>query len=185
MSVDLTKSVSPFFLNEKLKRFAWSYIFWPICRYIPTRLGNRLRIFILRLFGAKIGTRCLIESGCLFWLPWKLDLADYVAIGRSVEVYNYGLVRVGRMTVISQYCYLCTGSHDYTHPHMPLVWSEIKIGSEAWVAAGAWIMPGVEIGDGTVIGARSLVTKSMPSWSVCVGNPCIPTKTRILKNLLE
>ncbi|WP_406565309.1 LbetaH domain-containing protein [Acinetobacter chinensis] len=33
-------------------------------------------------------------------------------------------------------------------------------------------MPGVTIGDDTVIGAGSVVTRSIPSGVVAVGNPC-------------
>jgi acetyltransferase-like isoleucine patch superfamily enzyme len=43
--------------------------------------------------------------------------------------------------------------------------------------------PGVSIGRGAVIGARAVVTKSMPAWMVCAGNPCKPLKRREIKNL--
>jgi putative colanic acid biosynthesis acetyltransferase WcaF len=181
MNIDLTKSVSPFSKREKLRRLLWSYFVWPSVRFLPRRLGSRLRVAALRLFGARIGECCLIERGVQVWLPWQLELEGFVAIGRDVEIYNYGRVSVRRMTVISQYSYLCTGSHDYTHPHMPLIWRDIAIGSECWVAAGAFLGPGVEIGDGAVIGARSVVTKSMPARMICAGNPCKPIKPRNLR----
>jgi putative colanic acid biosynthesis acetyltransferase WcaF len=66
---------------------------------------------------------------------------------------------------------------------MPLVWDQIKIGSECWIAAGSWILPGVTVGNGAVIGARSLVNKSMPEWMVCAGHPCSPKKARIIQNI--
>ena len=100
-----------------------------------------------------------------------------------IHIYNYALVRINDMTVISQRCYLCTGSHDYTHPHMPLIWKPIVIGSECWVAAEAFIAPGVKIGNGVVIGARSVVTRNMPDWMVCAGNPCLPIKPRVIKTI--
>jgi putative colanic acid biosynthesis acetyltransferase WcaF len=181
--IDLTKSVSPFSSKEKLLRFFWSFLVWPIVRFIPFRPGSKLRVLALRAFGAKIGSYCLVEPGCKIWMPWNLTMIEYVAIGRNVEIYNYGMVSIGRMTVVSQYCYLCTGSHDYTHPHMPLIWDNITLGSEAWVAAGTWILPGVSVGDGTVIGARSLVAKNLPAWSVCAGHPCKVVKPRIVKGL--
>lgn len=48
----------------------------------------------------------------------------------------------------------------------------ISIGNNVWIGAGVSIMPGVTIGDDTVIGAGSVVTKSIPSKVVAVGNPC-------------
>ena len=58
----------------------------------------------------------------------------------------------------------------------------ITIGESVWVAAGAFVAPGVTIGAGAVIGARSVVTKDMPDWTVCAGNPCRPLKPRVLRD---
>jgi putative colanic acid biosynthesis acetyltransferase WcaF len=113
-------------------------------------------------------------------LPWELEVGEFSAIGNDVEIYNYARVRIGTMTMISQYSYLCTGSHDYEHPHMPLTWAPIDIGSECWIASGVFVGPGTEIGNGAVVGACSVVTKSMPEWMVCVGNPCRPLKPRVI-----
>jgi maltose O-acetyltransferase len=41
-------------------------------------------------------------------------------------------------------------------------------------------MAGVDIGEGCTIGAGAVVTRSIPSWSVAVGNPA-----RIVKVLEE
>lgn len=48
----------------------------------------------------------------------------------------------------------------------------VHIGNNVWIGAGVSIMPGVTIGDDTVIGAGSVVTRSIPSGVVAVGNPC-------------
>ena len=52
--------------------------------------------------------------------------------------------------------------------------SDIKpviIEDNVWIAARSIILPGVEIGKGSVIGAGSVVTRSIPPFSVVVGNP--------------
>jgi putative colanic acid biosynthesis acetyltransferase WcaF len=177
--IDLTKSGTRFSKKEKLFRIAWN-LAWMLVKYLPRQFSN-LRIIVLKLFGAKIGKQCLIESGVQIWLPNKLDLADYVAIGRKTEVYNYDLITIGSMTVISQYCYLICGTHDYEAYNMPLTWDKITIGSEVWIAAGTWIMPGVSIENGIVVGARSLVTKDLKEqWFVYAGHPCVKIKKREL-----
>ena len=48
----------------------------------------------------------------------------------------------------------------------------IKIGNNVWVGANSAILPEVEIGDNVIIGAGSIVTRSIPSNSIAVGNPC-------------
>lgn len=180
--IDLTKSTTSWSLAFKIKRGIWQWICSPIFLILP-RPANRSRIGLLRLMGAKIGHTCLIEPRVRVLMPWNLELGDFVVLGYDVEIYNYALVKIDDMTVISQRCYLCTGSHDYTHPYMPLIWKPIIIGSECWVAAESFLAPGVVIGNGSVIGARSVVTKIMPEWMVCAGNPCKPIKPRTIKLL--
>jgi putative colanic acid biosynthesis acetyltransferase WcaF len=179
MRIDLTKSVSPFSRAVKMRRALWN-VAWALVFWMP-RWGNTPRIWVLRAFGAKVEEGCLIERGVRIWMPWNLTLRGYVALGRGVEIYNYAMVDIGRMTVVSQYTYLCTGSHDHTHPHMPLIWKPITIGSECWVAAGVFVSPGVVIGDGAVVAAKSVVTRDVPPWTVAGGNPARPLKTRELK----
>ncbi len=48
---------------------------------------------------------------------------------------------------------------------------KIIIGNDVFIGTGAYILDGIEIGDGCIIGAKSIVTKSVPPYSVVVGNP--------------
>ena len=168
-------------LRTKLSRGAWNLCWLLLFRPTPKRMGNRWRLWLLRRFGAAIHGEALIHPSCRILIPANLELHDGVAIGEAVEIYNYGVVKIGRMTVISQYTYLCTGSHDYTDRQMPLVWAPITVGDNAWVAAGVFIAPGVSVGSGAVVGARSVVTKDLPDWTVCAGNPCRPLKPRVMR----
>lgn len=176
--IDLYKSNTKWSSRIKLARLLWNFSWLLFFRFTPKRLGNRWRVFLLRLFGASIEGDALILPSCKILQPWKLKLGKGSAIGAEVNIYNYDMVTIGDMSVISQYSYLCTGTHDFTHPYMPLIWKPISIGSECWIAADVYIGPGIIIHDGAVIGARSVVTKDIPEWTVCVGNPCKPIKIR-------
>lgn len=112
------------------------------------------------------------------WAPWNLVLKDECGIANDVILYSMGRITVGRRAVISQGAHLCAGTHDYSQAGFPLITMPITIGDNAWIAAEAFIHPGVRIGDGCVVGARSVVSKDMPSWMVCSGHPCIPLKER-------
>ena len=47
----------------------------------------------------------------------------------------------------------------------------VTIGNNCWIGEGALILPGVTIGDGCIIGGGAVVTKSVPGYSMAVGNP--------------
>jgi putative colanic acid biosynthesis acetyltransferase WcaF len=163
-----------------LRRALWQGLLTHLVRLLPRQL-NGLRIAILRAAGAKIGAHCLIMPGVKVLMPWNLTLEDCVALGVDVELYNHARILIRSNTLISQYSFLCTSSHDYTRPDMPLIYSDIEVGSECWIAAGVFVGPGVKIGNGSVIGARAVVSRSMPERMVCAGNPCRPIKPRVLR----
>lgn len=47
----------------------------------------------------------------------------------------------------------------------------IVIKDKAWIGFGVTILKGVTIGEGSIVGARSVVTKDVPSYCVVAGNP--------------
>jgi putative colanic acid biosynthesis acetyltransferase WcaF len=95
-----------------------------------------------------------------------------VAIGDHVEIYNPAQVSVADYAVISQGVYLCTASHDYRRWSFPLIEQPITIGAHVWVASRAIVQMGVILEEGCVVGAGSVVTRNLPAWTVCAGNPC-------------
>ena len=48
----------------------------------------------------------------------------------------------------------------------------VVIGDDVWIGGNSVINPGVTVGSNTVIGSGSVVTRSIPSGVIAVGNPC-------------
>lgn len=47
----------------------------------------------------------------------------------------------------------------------------IRIGNNVWIGFDACVLPGVTIGEGSIVGARSVVTASVPPYTIVAGNP--------------
>jgi len=180
--IEATMSVSVWPLRIKLARVAWG-LFSPLFWTMWGRLASGPRIWALRLFGARIAPSCLICGGVRVWMPWNLTMGKGSTLGPEVEVYNFASITIGEQATISQYVYLCSATHDYTRVDMPLVMFPISVGARAWVCARSFVGPRVTIGEGTVIGACSVVTRDMPAWSVCAGNPCHLIKARVMQGM--
>jgi putative colanic acid biosynthesis acetyltransferase WcaF len=169
-----------FSLKNRLSRVLWGIVATLLFHPSP-RPMHRWRSFLLRIFGAKVGSGVHVYPGTKIWAPWNLELADECGIAKGAILYSQGRITIGRRAVVSQGAHLVTGTHDYSSPGFPLVTMPIYVGDHAWIAAEAFVHPGVIIGEGCVIGARSVVTRSMPGWTVCSGHPCEPIKTRSFK----
>jgi acetyltransferase-like isoleucine patch superfamily enzyme len=53
----------------------------------------------------------------------------------------------------------------------------VRIEKGCWIGEKVIILPGVNIGKRSIIGAGSVVTKSIPEYSIAVGNPARVIKT--------
>ncbi|WP_105386087.1 LbetaH domain-containing protein [Neorhizobium alkalisoli] len=169
---------------QKIRRALWLIVWVVLFRPTPRGLMNFWRIFLLRAFGAKIGNGCRVAPSCSVWAPWNLEMGQYSVLGDGVDCYSMDKIRIGSKVAISQRSFLCTGTHDISSLRRPLITKPISIGDHCWVAAESMLMPGVTIGAGAVIGTRSLVSKSLPAWFVCVGHPCAPVRPRAIKEVL-
>lgn len=174
-----TYTSASFPLANRLQRVVWGLVYILLFRYSP-RPFHGWRTLLLRLFGAKIGKGVHVYPAVKIWAPWNIEIGDESGIANGVNLYSQGRITVGKRAVISQGTYICTGTHDYTRKGHPLYTLPIRIEAYAWVAADVFVHPGVTIAEGAVIGARSVVTKDMPAWTVCAGHPCKPIKERIM-----
>ena len=55
---------------------------------------------------------------------------------------------------------------------------DIVLGNDVWVGFEAVILAGVTIGDGAIIGARAVVTKDVPPYTIVGGVPARPIRAR-------
>lgn len=55
---------------------------------------------------------------------------------------------------------------------------DIVIGNDVWIGYEAVILAGVTVGDGAVIGARAVVTKDVPPYTIVGGVPAKPIRMR-------
>ena len=162
------------------KRIIWS-VASMFFRYSP-RTAFAYRIYILRMFGAKIGKQVHVYSTARIAFPWNLEVDDWSALGENTLIYSVGKIVIGKKVTISQNAHLCAATHDFTNISLPIVTQQITIHDQVWVAADAFIAPGIIIGEGAIIGARSAVFKNVEPWAIVGGNPAKFIKKRIIKN---
>lgn len=61
----------------------------------------------------------------------------------------------------------------------------VVIGHNVWIGDNVIILPNVTIGNGAIIGAGAVITKDVPSYAVCVGNPAKVIKYRFDQSTID
>lgn len=69
-------------------------------------------------------------------------------------------------------------------PTMPQK-GDTVIGNDVWFGRECMIMPGVTIGDGAIIGARAVVVKDVPPYTIVAGHPAKEIRKRFSQEVIE
>jgi acetyltransferase-like isoleucine patch superfamily enzyme len=111
----------------------------------------------------KIGKRVVIRPHTMLFgetieaMDVSITIEDDVMLGSGVHIY--------------------VNNHRFDRTDTPIInqgyypSKEVILRKGCWIGANTIILPGVQIGENAVIGAGSIVTKSIPSFSLAVGNP--------------
>jgi putative colanic acid biosynthesis acetyltransferase WcaF len=176
--VDLSKYKNVLSRKNQIARFIWTLVWGIFARPLPRSLGNEWKLFLLRLFGAKIHKKAVVYSNVRIYMPWNLEMDAYACLAPEVDCYNAAKIKIGAHTTVSQKSYLCAASHDISKSNNPLITAPIIIEDQAWIGASVFIGMGVTIGQGAVVGATASVYKNVEPWTIVGGNPAKFIKKR-------
>lgn len=107
-----------------------------------------------RHIGVKIGNNCFISTRRWGSEPYLITIGNNVQITRDVAIHTHGGAHVIRKEF-----------PDFD------VFGKVIIHDWVYIGASSQIMPGVTIGEGALVAAGSIVTKSVPPYTVVGGNP--------------
>ena len=114
------------------------------------------RVILLKLFGAKIGKNCVIKPNVKIYNPKNLFLGDNVWLGENTDLYTLNKIIIENNVVLSQYVYLCTGSHDIKN-NFKTVSGPITIKKNSWICTKSTILKDVVVPENSIIEACSLL----------------------------
>ncbi|MFT5265762.1 MAG: putative colanic acid biosynthesis acetyltransferase WcaF, partial [Polaribacter sp.] len=134
---------------------------------------SKIKISILRLFGATIGKGVNLKPFVSIKYPWHLTIGDHCWIGEGVWIDNLVEVKLEDNVCISQGAMLLTGNHDYSKISFDLMTGKIVLESGVWVGAKAIVGPGVRAGSHMVLSAGSVAGNDLKAYGIYQGNPAV------------
>lgn len=139
------------------------------------------KVFLLRLFGAKIGKGTVIKTRVAIKFPWFLEIGNYVWIGEATWIENMAKVKIGNNCCLSQGAMLLTGNHNFKKITFDLVIGEITLEDGVWIGAHAIVCPGVTCKTHSVLSVYSVAAETLEPYSVYKGNPSVKIRDREIK----
>ena len=167
-------------LAGRFGRLVWGIVWLCLFRPTPRWCLSSWRIFLLKMFGARVCWNCRILPSVKVWAPWNLSIGAGSTLAEDVDIYNIAPIVIGRDVVVSQGAFLCSASHDISSPTMKLTFAPIEVKDKAWVTARAIVMPGRTVGEGAVVACAAVVVKDVRPWTVVGGNPAREIGSRTL-----
>lgn len=139
--------------------------------YPCIRWEKDIRIEIKPKGKINIGKRSWIRRNVELWCAKDaiIDIGNNVFLNTGTIISARKHIKIANNTIIGPNVMIYDHDHDYRDSLRGFIEGEIEIGSHVWIGANACILKNVVIGDHCVIGAGTVVTKSIPPYSIVYG----------------
>jgi acetyltransferase-like isoleucine patch superfamily enzyme len=164
---------------------AWTYPFASLGNHVSVHYSCDLGRHIAPLIG--IGDRVIIDRDCWLNIPVNsssggpvIFLGDGCQVGRRCMISAKNRIHVESNVVFAPSALLMDHNHSFEDVTIPILQQGITDGGAIRIEEGCWIGFGAAIicswgelvvGRNSVVGANSVVTRSVPPYSVVAGNP--------------
>jgi acetyltransferase-like isoleucine patch superfamily enzyme len=117
-----------------------------------------------------IGSRTSIGGGTVIEALNRVMIGDDCLIAHHVTIQDHNSHPLEWEHRKNDVLDWIAGRKDWSH----VAHADVMIGPKCWIGTRVIILKGVCLGEGTIVGAGSVVTKSVPPYSVIAGNPAKP-----------
>lgn len=157
-----------------------------VCWLVPRRVFLGRRVFV--------GKDCFLDAGGLggrielqddVWLSRgsylvtgtsEVIIGPTTYVGHRCLIYGHAGVQIGHDVLLANDVQLICGNHSFARRDVPIraqppSGKPIVIEDDVWLGASTIVLGGVTVGHGCVVGAGSVVTRSLPPYSLARGVP--------------
>ncbi len=162
-----------------VKRMLWFCV--NACFFTTYFPFSGLKIWILRIFGARVGEGLVLKPAVNIKYPWKLTIGNHVWIGEKVWIDNLAQVTIGDHSCLSQGAYILCGNHNFRKSSFDLMTAPVTLEAGVWICARAVVCPGVICHSHAVLTTGSVTGGNLEAYSIYQGNPARRVKERKLE----
>jgi len=133
--------------------------------------------FIFESSGGKVtvGDGVFINGGTKVISRSSIDIGSGVMIAWGCLIYDHDSHSISYLDRIADHNQVLidfpTGNSIANKDWSNVATAPIRICNHAWLGFDVVVLKGVTIGEGAIVGARAVVTKDIPPWTIAAGNP--------------
>lgn len=176
----------------KLKKYLSWCCYFGFARLLPKSRTKKsftkwMRVACAKGFCSHVGSNVNIERMASF--SSRISIGDNSGIG--INCVLQGEVHIGNNVMMGPQVWIYTRNHRHDRIDIPMIDQgfeeerQVIIDDDVWIGSRVTILPGVCIGKGVIIGTGSVVTKSVPPYSIVAGNPAVIVKNRGLDKVVR
>ncbi len=146
-----------------------------LVKYIPSPVGDCLRVAVLKLFGCDVRFSWL-RDGMTVYYPWRLSIGKHCWINEYCHFNAYGGIEIGDNVLMGHRTTVMSDDHVWSDPAQPVIvqgriGAKTVIERDVLIGSNVFIGKGVRVGHSAVIGTGSVVTQDVDPYAIVVGNP--------------
>lgn len=157
------------------------HILWEVVDGTPLGINCAFSIPFRAMIAKKLFKKCgdgfIANEGCRFNYGHLIEVGNNVSWNHGCYIDSKGGVKFGDFSIMTEYSKIFTHGHS-EGDHEVRTYAPVEIGEYAKIYTACTILPGVKIGAGAIVATGSIVTKSVPDFTMVAGIPAKAMRER-------
>lgn len=170
-----------------LKTIVFLVLYYSIGRWLPAtgrcfNIGGFFRRWCCRHIFKYCGDNVNIERGAWFASGIDIEIGDNSGLGLMCHIPNGTII--GDNVMMGPNCFILDVNHRFDDITTPMIQQGMSpkkittIGDDVWIGRDVFMTPGRTVAPHSIIGARCVLTKDFPEYSIVGGNPSVLIRSR-------
>lgn len=172
-------------------KYLFLILYYGFGRYLPPshskyigKTCKYIRYILCKNIFSKCGKNVNVERLAYFGTGKFIEIGDNSGIGVNCKIHNNSII--GTNVMMGPNCFMQESSHAFNRTDIPMsdqgsidCLIKVIIENDIWIGRDVMILGNRIIKTGSIIGARTVLTKDFPEYSIVGGNPSKLIRSRI------
>ncbi|MGX1024408.1 maltose O-acetyltransferase [Psychroflexus sp. MBR-150] len=166
-----------------MKRKLCLILYYGFARYLPKsnspfggKLFKKFRYILCKNIFEYCGKNVNIQRMAFFGTGQHIRIGNHSGLGINCRVHNNTII--GNNVMMGPNCYMMANTHLFDRTDIPMrkqgrkpTQDQVIFGDDVWIGRDVMIIGSKNIKKGSIVGARCVLTKNFPEYSIVGGNP--------------